>query len=97
MSFEAYARCEGSTDFACGTKNRIKAMDELQSLRSKYFVKKNIPDDRTETKEESVSGSLLKYMDTRNASKADLTEAFCRDIESFNEVFQVRHESCCKW
>ena len=49
-----------------------------------------IPDDRTETTEESLSGSLLKYIDPNKASKANLEEAFCRDIDAFNEVFQVR-------
>ena len=48
-----------------------------------------IPDDRTETKEESLSGSLLKFVDARNASKANLEEAFCRDIDAVNEAFQV--------
>ena len=48
-----------------------------------------IPDDRTETKEESLSGSLLKFVDAKNASKANLEEAFCRDIDAFNEAFQV--------
>jgi len=48
-----------------------------------------IPDDRTETKEESLSGSLWELFDAKNASKANLEEAFCRDIDAFNEAFQV--------
>ena len=81
---------EGSTDWREASKKRGTQLKELHSLRYKHFSKPRIPDDRTETKEESLSGSLLKYMDTTTASKPDLTEAFCRDIESFNEAFQVR-------
>merc|ERR1711936_67145 len=43
-----------------------------------------IPNDRTETQEESLKGSLLKYIDPNRASKSDLVEAFCRDIDAFN-------------
>ena len=56
-------------------------MAVLQCFASEYFG--------IIAKEESLSGSLLKFMDITNASKADLTEAFCRDIESSNEAFQV--------
>jgi len=48
-----------------------------------------IPDDRTETRNESLSDSLLKYVDAKNASKENLEEAFCRDIDAFNEAFQI--------
>ena len=69
---------------------QLEALHNLNdNMWSKSYLKKKIPDDRTETKEESLSGSLLKYMDTTKATKADLEEAFCRDIESFNEAFQV--------
>ena len=48
-----------------------------------------IPDDRTQTKNESLSDSLLKYIDAKGASKENLEEAFCRDIDAFSEVFQA--------
>jgi len=48
-----------------------------------------IPDDRTQTKNESLSDSLLKYIDAKGASKENLEEAFCRDIDAFSEVFQL--------
>ena len=73
--------------------NKLKALNTLnEDMHSKSFLGKKIPHNRTETKEESLTRSLLKYMNTTNASKADLTEAFCRDIESFNEAFQVWYE-----
>jgi len=65
---------------------------DLSSNKPKIEVKEKnetIPDDRTETKEESLSGSLLKLVDSKNASKAHLEEAFCRDIDAFNQAFQV--------
>lgn len=75
--------------------NVLEALFSGQDLSS-TAVKKDtkaatitIPDDRTETKEESLSGSLLKFVDAKNASKANLEEAFCRDIDAFNEAFQV--------
>jgi len=79
--------------------NKLKALNSLNDdMHSKSFLEKKIPDNRTETKEESLARSLLKYVNTTTASKADLTEAFCRDIESFNEAFQmddsVRPDSC---
>ena len=62
------------------SKTKDKAVNALNAT---------IPDDRTETKEESLSGSLLKFVDAKNASKASLEEAFCRDIDAFSEAFQV--------
>jgi len=53
-----------------------------------------VPDNRTETEDESLSGSLLKYIDVKNASKKDLEETFCRDIDAFSEAFPVSESSC---
>ena len=76
---------------AWGYKEKVSALKTLNDLWYKAAPNRTstIPDDRTQTKEESLSGSLLKYVDMENASKADLKEAFCRDIDSFNEAFQV--------
>ena len=52
-----------------------------------------IPDNRTQTKTESLSQSLLNYVDAHNASKSSLEEAFCRDIDAFNEAFQFDRTS----
>ena len=75
--------------------NVLEALFSGQDLSSTAVKKETkaatitIPDDRTETKEESLSGSLLNFVDAKNASKANLEEAFCRDIDAFNEAFQV--------
>lgn len=45
--------------------------------------------DRTETMKESLSNSLLRQMDPKQASDRDLTEAFCRDVDGFSFDFQA--------
>ena len=44
--------------------------------------------DRTETPDESLRKSLLKYLSIE-ATKVQLEEAFCRDIDSFNSIYIV--------
>ena len=52
-----------------------------------------IPDERTETQEESLAHSLLNYIkDDHQAEEQDLVETFCRDIDSFNMAFKVSQE-----
>ena len=46
--------------------------------------------DRTETPEESMSGSMLQYLEKRDITEQQLEEAFCRDIDAFNSLFIVR-------
>ena len=80
-----------SSDWRESARESVARLTALKTLNDNIWAKpkSTVPNDRTQTKEESLSGSLLKYMDTKNASKADLEEAFCRDIDSFNEAFQV--------
>ena len=52
-----------------------------------------IPDDRTENRNESLSRSILRYIEAKKASRKDLEEAFCRDIDAFSEVFEVNSNS----
>ena len=47
------------------------------------------PEDKTETKNQSLASSLLNYVEDKNPKEKDLVEAFCRDIDSFNLAFQV--------
>jgi len=77
----------------------FSGQDLSSAPKPKAKAKNNtIPIDRTETKEESLSGSLLKYVNSTDATKASLEEAFCRDIDAFNEAFQVEdgRPSKCK-
>ena len=56
----------------------------LQHVRSISFKS------RTQAKEESLATSLLGWMDLESASKDQLTEAFCRDIDAYSFEFQVK-------
>ena len=47
------------------------------------------PDNRTETRNESLASSLLIYIKDDKPKKEDLVEAFCRDVDSFNLAFKV--------
>ena len=51
-------------------------MNISRSLTSFYVLV------RTETKQESLKGSLLSYMGD-SPSENDLREAFCRDIDAY--------------
>ena len=49
-----------------------------------------IPFGRIETKNESLSNSLLTQINGNgNVSDSELKEAFCRDIDAFSFEFQV--------
>ena len=48
-----------------------------------------VPEKRTETKEESLAHSLLSHIKDGQLKEKDLEEAFCRDIDSFNLAFKV--------
>jgi len=59
------------------------------------------PTDRTQTKEESLATSLLGRIDPKTATKEELTEAFCRDIDAYSLEFQEQKDerpstSCSK-
>jgi len=42
---------------------------------------------RTETMEESLTNSLLKQVDPKQATQADMREAFCRDVDAYSFEF----------
>ena len=73
-----------------------QGIDSVKMTEESVLIVSNmtIPDNRTETRDESLSGSLLKYIDARNASRKDLEEAFCRDIDAFSEAFPIGTSSC---
>jgi len=51
-----------------------------------------VPEKRTETKEESLAPSLLSHIKDGQHKERDLEEAFCRDIDSFNLAFKAPEE-----
>jgi len=70
--------------------------EERRNLNRKCQTPTNFPvkyynetsNDRTETYEESLASSLLRYMKSSRYSKPNLVEAFCRDIDSFNLAYE---------
>ena len=42
---------------------------------------------RTETQEETLSRSLLKHIDEKEASEDDILEAYCRDVDAYSFEF----------
>ena len=66
--------------------------DTLDDRVDTYFNKGNRTDgNQTETIEEALSNSMLKYLDVTQANEIDMKEAFCRDIDAFNTAFSVRN------
>ena len=60
---------------------KSKAIDNNQTDQNKTS---RLADSLTPTIEESLSNSLLTKLDKDKATENDLTEAFCRDVDSFN-------------
>ena len=68
----------------------LKTVEEIiTTTKQQISNKNNLTDlDRTETPDESLRKSLLKYLGIE-ATKMQLEEAFCRDIDSFNSIYIV--------
>ena len=57
--------------------------------------KRNIQIDtenRTETAQETLKNSLLSFIDIEHATKNEIKEAFCRDIDVFTFAVLVRND-----
>jgi len=63
----------------------LKRQQQLQAVVQQDFG-------RTESYQESLATSLLSKLDGKTTSEAELTEAFCRDVDSFSFEFE-RQES----
>ena len=63
----------------------------LSESESEFFLDLFQPggSGRTETPDQAKKSSLLSYL-PQNISQSNLDEAFCRDLEAFDELFQVR-------
>lgn len=68
----------------------LKTVEEIITTTKQQISNKNNKTDldRTETPDESLRKSLLKYLGIE-ATKMQLEEAFCRDIDSFNSIYIV--------
>merc|ERR1712032_1791389 len=63
-----------------------KAKAELVAAGAKNVTQEIL--ERTQTKEESLANSLLKWIDPKNATADEIREAFCRDVDAFSFEFQ---------
>ena len=67
----------------------LNAVQKANETLDEMLLGEVIPFGRIETKNESLSNSLLTQIAKSNASDADLKEAFCRDVDAFSFEFQV--------
>jgi len=66
----------------------MSAVDRAKMAGITEVPGETVPLGRTETMQESLSNSLLSQMDAKQASEAELREAFCRDIDAYSLEFQ---------
>merc|ERR1712130_166638 len=67
----------------------LRAVEELQRQQQQLSTTTLQQDfGRTESYQESLSTSLLSRLDSNSISEAELTEAFCRDVDSFSFEFE---------
>jgi len=66
----------------------LEAAEKAKKYINEDLLGTVVPLGRTESANESLSNSLLTRMDCKNATDAELTEAFCRDIDSFSFELQ---------
>ena len=65
----------------------LRAVDDLKRQQQlSTAVEQNFG--RTESYQESLATSLLSKLDANSISEAELTEAFCRDVDSFSFEFE---------
>ena len=61
-----------------------KAQREIQEMP---LIGEGLMLNRTETQEETLSRSLLKHIDEKEASEDDILEAYCRDVDAYSFEF----------
>jgi len=71
----------------------LDAVKKANETLEENLLGEVIPFGRIETKNESLSNSLLTQIAKNNASDSDLKEAFCRDIDAFSFEFQPINET----
>jgi len=83
--------CQIQMDLNCGNFTYDSPVSlivkEAADAAKKQIEESSIITERTETIEESLDRSLLKFLKLEEANEKDLEEAFCRDIDSFNAAF----------
>ena len=97
---ETTGECELYLDVDCSSLSYdsrpsptvLNAVEDLK--RQQQLSTTSVQQDfgRTESYQESLATSLLSRLDSKSISEAELTEAFCRDVDSFSFEFE-RQES----
>jgi len=84
--------CSGLSYESRPSASVLAAVEDLkrQQLSTTSIVQQEFG--RTESYQESLATSLLSQLDGKSISEAELTEAFCRDVDSFSFEFE-RQES----
>ena len=94
-SFQKTGECELYLDVDCSSLSYesrpsasvLRAVDDLKRQQQlSTAVEQNFG--RTESYQESLATSLLSKLDANSISEAELTEAFCRDVDSFSFEFE---------
>ena len=97
MTFQITGECELYLDVDCSrlsyesrpSASVLRAVEELQRQQQQLSTTTLQQDfGRTESYQESLSTSLLSRLDSNSISEAELTEAFCRDVDSFSFEFE---------
>ena len=97
MAAQTTGECELYLDVDCSglsyesrpSASVLRAVEELQRQQQQLSTTSVQQDfGRTESYQESLSTSLLSRLDGNSISETELTEAFCRDVDSFSFEFE---------
>ena len=81
--------CSGLSYESRPSASVLRAVEDLQRQQQQLSTTTVQQDfGRTESYQESLATSLLSRLDGNRNSEAELTEAFCRDVDSFSFEFE---------
>jgi len=81
--------CSGLSYESRPSASVLRAVEDLQRQQQQLSTTSVQQDfGRTESYQESLATSLLSRLDGNRNSEAELTEAFCRDVDSFSFEFE---------
>merc|ERR1719318_1704600 len=85
--------CSSITYDSNPSQSVMDAVQRANKTLEENLLGEVIPFGRIETKNESLSNSLLTQINGGNVTDSELKEAFCRDIDAFSFEFQAINES----
>ena len=84
--------CSGLSYDSRPSATVLNAVEDLKRQQQLSATSTQQDFGRTESYQESLATSLLSRLNSKSISEAELTEAFCRDVDSFSFEFE-RQES----